>query len=573
MINPISGAALDMTGTYVDFNADGFTNVGDLISYQFTISNYNCTAVTNVSLTSTSGVTITGNTIPVLAGETSDNTTFSGTYVLTQNDINAGMVQNYAIATLTTNGNTESVTGYTSTSLNVTDGLRLVAFIDTNSNGVKDANESYFYNGNYNYEMNSSGTMHHISSYGPFYLYETNAAHSYALSYSINSDVAGYYSVSPSSYTNVTVASGSGITTYYFPITSIPYTDAAVSLWGSPARPGFTYTNTIYYTNSGNQTISSGTITFIKSNVLSILSVSQSGTVATTDGFTYTYTNLLPNESRYIYVTMQVPTIPTVSLGQVFINEAIISSNTTDMNFWNNSSIIVQTIVGSYDPNEKTESHGNQIVHSTFGANDYLTYTIRFENTGTANAISVKVNDVLDPKLDATTVKMISASHAYVLDRIGSNLTWRFDGIDLPPSEANTTTGHGYVVFQVKPKSGFAVGDVIPNTADIFFDFNPAIVTNTCTTEFVPFLGVNAFDSDTFEYYPNPTAGIVTFAFKNTSATITDIEVLDILGKTLLSKTVNYSNATIDLSSLEKGIYLVKLKTNGQTKTVKISKK
>jgi hypothetical protein len=126
-------------------------------------------------------------------------------------------------------------------------------------------------------------------------------------------------------------------------------------------------------------------------------------------------------------------------------------------------------------------------------------------------------------------------------------------------------------VFQVKPKPGFALGDIIPNTADIFFDFNPAIVTNTCTTEFVPFLGLNAFDTDAFEYYPNPTSGIVTFAMKNASK-IDTIEVIDILGKTLLSKTIQEGNAMIDLSKLKKGIYVAKVNSGTQEKTLKIIK-
>ncbi|WP_409024908.1 T9SS type A sorting domain-containing protein, partial [Flavobacterium sp.] len=46
----------------------------------------------------------------------------------------------------------------------------------------------------------------------------------------------------------------------------------------------------------------------------------------------------------------------------------------------------------------------------------------------------------------------------------------------------------------------------------------------------------------------------------------------DVLGKTLISKTIHYNNTTIDLSALTTGMYLVTLKANGQTKTVKISK-
>ena len=82
----------------------------------------------------------------------------------------------------------------------------------------------------------------------------------------------------------------------------------------------------------------------------------------------------------------------------------------------------------------------------------------------------------------------------------------------------------------------------------------------------------NVFENDTFEYYPNPTSDIVTFNLKNTATKIDSIEVMDVLGKTLLTKTNHYSAAAIDLSSLSKGMYLVKVKANGQEKTVKITK-
>ena len=291
------------------------------------------------------------------------------------------------------------------------------------------------------------------------------------------------------------------------------------------------------------------------------------------DGFTYNFVNLPPGQTRTFIVTMQVPVIPTVSLGQQLTNSCSISIANDDMNISNNTASLTQTIVGSYDPNDKSESHGTNVLFSTFSADDYLTYTIRFENTGTANAVNVKVNDVLDNQLDESSVRTLSTSHPFVLKRVNNTLTWNFDGIDLPPTvENDEVTGHGYIVFQVKPKTGFALGDIIPNTADIFFDFNPAIVTNTCTTQFVATLGMNAFDADAFEYYPNPTSDVVIFNLKNTSSTIDAIEVLDVLGKKLISKTVNYNTANVDLSALSKGMYLVKVKAKGQEKTIKIAK-
>ena len=138
---------------------------------------------------------------------------------------------------------------------------------------------------------------------------------------------------------------------------------------------------------------------------------------------------------------MQVPAIPTVSLGQLVTNTVNISIPAGDINTANNSPILTQDISGSYNPNDKQESHDPQIVKSTFTANDYLTYKIQFENTGNENAINTKVKYVLSNLLDPTTIKMVEASHPYILDRVGNNLKWKLSGINLPPSVANTQIG------------------------------------------------------------------------------------------------------------------------------------
>jgi uncharacterized repeat protein (TIGR01451 family) len=403
--------------------------------------------------------------------------------------------------------------------------------LDYNSNGTQESGEPNFTHGSFQYELNNNGIVHNInSSTGEHYMYETNFSNSYDLGYTLDAAYASQYTVSPSAYPNITVANGSGIVTYNFAITAVPYHDLAVYLYGGvPPRPGFIYYNTIYYVNNGNQTIPSGTITFNNSNVVSITSVSPPGSTPIAGGFTYTFSNLQPGQTGSISVAMQVPTIPTVNLGDLVTNTASVTVPNGDININNNSSSLTQVIVGSYDPNDKAESHGPQVVHSTFSANDYLTYTIRFENTGTAEAINIRVSDVLDSKLDETTVRMVAASHAYVLDRVGSNLTWRFEGINLEPSiPGNPIVGHGYVVFQVKPKAGYVIGDIIPNTANIYFDFNPAIVTNTWSTTFVPFLGNQNWTFDNFTYYPNPVRNSLIIS---NNSIIDTVEITFVLGQ------------------------------------------
>ena len=268
---------------------------------------------------------------------------------------------------------------------------------------------------------------------------------------------------------------------------------------------------------------------------------------------------------------MAVPQLPTVALGDHLINSATIVPFTGDIVPENNSTILNQTIIGSYDPNDKVESHGGRILFSDFTSEDYLYYTIHFENTGTASAVNVKVIDVLDAKLDETSIKMVSASHNYTMDRIDNSLTWNFENIQLPGTLQNPSASNGYITFKIKPKTGYAVGDIIPNTAAIYFDYNPAIITNTFQTEFTQLLGTTEFENANFVFYPNPVSDLVTVSLKNNVDSIAKIVVYDVLGKTIamVNPTNELASQTIDLTTVETGIYLIEVTTNTNMKVIK----
>jgi uncharacterized repeat protein (TIGR01451 family) len=422
--------------------------------------------------------------------------------------------------------------------------------------------------------MNQNGNPHHlIAPSGVYNIYDINPANSYNLSYTINSNYTANYSVNPASYSNVNVVVGSGMQVYNFPVrVTNNYADVATILVPTrQPRPGFTYTNRIIYTNLGTQTVASGTLSFTKDARVTITANSQTGTVTTPTGFTYNFTNLLPFEIRTINVTMQVPTIPTVALGNLLTNSVSITPLTGDVVPANNAASISQTVIGSYDPNDKMEARGEQILHSSFTANDFLTYTIRFENTGTASAINVRVNDVLDSKLDENSIKMESASHDYVMDRIGNNINWKFENIELPATVMNPIASKGYIQFKIKPKPGYAIGDIIPNTASIFFDYNPAIITNTFHTQFVAALAIDEFENGSFVFYPNPASDFVTISLKDTTNSISTVTVYDVLGKMILQKKAanSITTDTLDLSYINPGIYFIEVKTENNTKVVK----
>ncbi|MBC6992585.1 hypothetical protein H9S92_00270, partial [Lewinella lacunae] len=89
---------LEKVGTFADENGDGFAQVGETITYSFTVTNTGAAPLTNVTINDPI-VDVDGGPIAVLGIGESDNTTFTASYVLTQADINAGEVINQAIVT------------------------------------------------------------------------------------------------------------------------------------------------------------------------------------------------------------------------------------------------------------------------------------------------------------------------------------------------------------------------------------------------------------------------------------------------------------------------------------------
>lgn len=452
------------------------------------------------------------------------------------------------------------------------DKVVLVAFMDSNNNGTKDTEELLFTNGDFVYQVNDSGT--NINGYSPngqYIIYDTNHENSYDFSYQLQPEYANYISAGITSYSNVTITAGSGTQFLYFPLTVTQgYNDLSISIAPlSAPRPTLNYQNKIVYKNTG-LTVADGTLSFTKPAPVSIANINQNGITTNPNGFTYAFTNLQPNESRTIIVTMTVPAAPTVTANQLITATASITAASNDINSANNSSTNAQIVLNSWDPNDKMESRGDKIRINEFTADDYLFYTIRFQNNGNASAININIEDLLDSQIDEESVRMVSASHNYTMRRTGNLLQWEFRNIYLPSANINPNGGIGYVQFKVKANPGFQVGDIIPNNASIYFDANPAVVTNIFNTKFLNALGVAHFDESNLVLYPNPAHSSVEIGLVNTSENIDTIAIHNLLGKTIKTLSgVRNNSATLYVSDLAKGIYLVEIKTENHLKTIK----
>jgi len=138
----------------------------------------------------------------------------------------------------------------------------------------------------------------------------------------------------------------------------------------------------------------------------------------------------------------------------------------------------------------------------------------------------------------------------------------------LPAAAQDAAGAQGYVLFKIKPKNSVVIGDQVLAQAAIYFDFNPAIITNTASTTFVDMaLGVDHLDVSQIILFPNPASDLL---HSNAVNNWQSIEITDTLGKIVLKADA----LPIDISRLQPGLYLVNATTaNGEHLIRKIMKR
>lgn len=234
---------------------------------------------------------------------------------------------------------------------------------------------------------------------------------------------------------------------------------------------------------------------------------------------------------------------------------ATITVTEADYNIENNTNTFCYPAVNSYDPNEK------QVYPSSVlpGYEDYFTYTIHFQNTGNAPAINIRVLDTLDVNLDPSTFEIINYSHTNTTSLIGKIINFKFNNIFLPDSTSNLEGSKGFIQYKIKPFANLPIGTEIENTANIYFDFNAPIVTNTVASNFETIIGINTYKKEKISVYPNPSAGIFQVQMSKNNIGIKEIIVSNLLGEIIWNEKTTSNNVTIDLTNFSKGMYILKV--------------
>lgn len=362
--------------------------------------------------------------------------------------------------------------------------LKGSVFYDYNANGVKDANEDFFGNAVVWAQKTGVDTIMITASGGKF---ETDVD-------------TGSYTIRPVQlavptpyYTAVPVTRTTSHTTYFntdsvwFAMQPIPGM-RDIFVYTIPldvARPGFPTDYMIIYGNSGTDTVPAGTVQFVPDDLVDITSTVPATSSVSGDTLRWNYTNLHPHDTSFIIVHATIQPPPAVNIGDTLTSFASISPLPADLQPADNSFVLKEDVVGSFDPNDKNENHAGQVNTEQVNSGEYLQYIIRFQNTGTDTAFNIYVRDTLSNKVDWNTMQMISASHPYRLVRNDGVCVWTFNNINLAAVSQDEPNSHGYIVYRVRAKTSVLPGDNINNNASIYFDYNLPVLTNTETTNIV----------------------------------------------------------------------------------------
>lgn len=436
---------------------------------------------------------------------------------------------------------------------------------DSNSNGC--GNDDPFVQGIQVKNENGATTYFNCTSSGTpssYYLLGNSGTNTVSLQH-----LPSYFTVTPPSQTfNFTSPSIINAADFCISINSLVDDLEVILVPKFTVVPGLPTYYDIYYKNHGSTTLSGNVILSYDSAKMNFLNSSPMPVNSGNGTLIYSFSTIAPFETKVISnVKFQLEVPPTNNLGDYLNLTATISPNSTDFTPNNNVSNLVQTVVNSQDPNDIIV-HEGAIISLQQAQQDYLHYTIRFQNIGTSDAINIKIVNELETKLDWNSFEFVGASHPCRVKSQNGHLEFLFENINLPGVE-NEALSHGYVTYKVRPISTIAAESLIFNSALIYFDFNDPISTNVALTLIDGSMGLQNTVFSALKFHPNPVKDILNLS--NTSL-IQAVEVNSILGQQLFKKEFNTNQCQIDVSTIPSGIYLLKVFCEDQVKVIRFVK-
>lgn len=322
-------------------------------------------------------------------------------------------------------------------------------------------------------------------------------------------------------------------------------------------RPGFPANAWVDVLNSGCEWVN-GELTLVIDSLLTLDSASITPDAINGDTLIWNLVDMAYDSAHvtpHLYFTVS----PDAQIGDTICFDMLLTPFGGDADTLNNAKTWCFPVVNGYDPNDVQVYPQGACGEDYVESDQMLTYTVRFQNTGNAEAVHIRVLDSISPFLDINSLRVTASSFPVLTEILPGNvISFYFDSIMLPDSTNNEPLSHGYVIFQLDPVATIADGSVATNQADIYFDFNPPVITNEVTNtyyEILPcLLSTEELTQNDVLVYPVPATNEL---FVKSDVPVKGLVIRDLSGHELLTVSGNKA----EVAALPSGIYLVEVIT------------
>lgn len=443
--------------------------------------------------------------------------------------------------------------------------IKNLSFYDTNQNQIQDADEPHY--SNVNVTLNP-GDISVLGSPSTHYVLPGN----YTATYNETDNENWLLTTDSTSYF-LPVSEGEEVI-FAFGVYPSQLVSKMTSFITSPnARCNEDVVFDISTKNTGT-TIASGTMWLqIDENVTqtNFLTPPDEITTASPVYYGWYFTDLFPGEIFTVEAEFGIPGPPGFPVGD-FLNFLSFTEYTDANGAHTSEGFRYDAEVRcSFDPNDKLVSPTR--FHHEVLLDEDLIYTVRFQNTGNDVAYDVKILDTLDTNLDWSTFRVLGSSHSEVLNTSLNDegvITFDFTDIFLPDSTSNLEGSNGHVTYMIRALEGIDENTVIRNSAGIYFDQNPPVLTNTTLSVMVNMLTATTAPPDLFPdlvIQPNPNSG--TFQVQGIPRGAYNL--LNTKGQIIQSGKLE-NGTLIDISAAAQGVYFIQMMIDEQIVTRRVIK-
>lgn len=244
---------------------------------------------------------------------------------------------------------------------------------------------------------------------------------------------------------------------------------------GKTVRKGTDSYANIVVTNKGKSVIDTAIISVQTDNNLVTLSKSHYSWKSLGSGlYQTTVYNLLPQTNHRFSLYLATNSGYNAGDSIPFLVTSDSLSTIKDFDHTNNHDTALLRVVAPYDPNIKTAYPDS--IFTVY--NRRLTYTVEFQNEGTAPAHDVVVRDTLSDLFDLSSLQVHYGSHDFNYILEGNQLWFEFDDIYLPTKKSDEPGSIGSVTFSIALKSDIFIDTLVSNRVGIYFDTEDVVLTD-----------------------------------------------------------------------------------------------